>query len=298
MIAFQEITMRHILISKLALIMLCAMPMSACGDAGTGKQSATAKQPTLDPKVLGRWSSKDNAFTSDMGDLIITPNRVTFEYMGSAQMIVNQDYVSLKWDNDKQDSFCGDEMPPVAIIEPISDGVSNQDLGVQITFYPKGKLPEADRGNDIGSCKTSDWKKWEKPLPQPDSPVLDSKIFGRWVETESLDEQNFGDVTITADRITFQKIGSANMIVHQDYVSLKWDDNKTDPSWGDAVKPPAVSIRSITRGIYNNELGVQMAFYSKDPLSLKERPLHYNASMIINWAKPLLKPKSMNTTKR
>jgi hypothetical protein len=281
--------MRHIMISKLAFIMLLAMPMSACGDAGTGQQSATAKAPALDSKVLGRWSSKDNAFTSDMGDLIITPNRVTFEYMGSAQMIVHQGYVSLKWDNDKQDPFCRGGMPLVAIIEPITDGVNNQDLGVRITFYPKGKLPEADKGNDISWCKTSDWKKWKKPLPQSDPPVLDPKIFGRWEETESFDEQSFGDVTITADRITFQKIGSARMIVHQDYVSLKWDDNKTNPSWGDTVKPLAVSIRSITRGIYNNELGVQMAFYDRDPLSLKQRPIHRNASSITNWAKPLSK---------
>jgi hypothetical protein len=56
--------MRHIMISKLALIMLCAVPMSACGDAGAGQQPATAKAkpasvpavaPALDPKFLGLW---------------------------------------------------------------------------------------------------------------------------------------------------------------------------------------------------------------------------------------------------
>jgi hypothetical protein len=158
--------MRHIMISKLALIMLCAVPMSACGDAGTGQQSAVkakpasmpAAAPALDPKFLGQWEEMVIEKDQEFGDMTITPDRIIFEKISAAQMTVHKDYVSLKWDDPKKALLCvGNTKVEAAVIRTRLLGYPRVRQGVRIYFLFKDQPPKADIAADLNVCSATIW---------------------------------------------------------------------------------------------------------------------------------------------
>jgi hypothetical protein len=159
--------MRHIMISKLALIMLCAVPMSACGDEGAGQQPAAAKAkpasmpaaaPALDPKFLGQWEETGIEKDQEFGDMTITPDRIIFEKISAAQMTVHKDYVSLKWDDPAKALLCvGNTKVEAAVIRTRILGDINKRQGVRIYFLFKDQPPKADIDADPNVCSATIW---------------------------------------------------------------------------------------------------------------------------------------------
>jgi hypothetical protein len=166
--------MRHIMISKLALIMLCAVPMSACGDEGAGQQPAAAKAkpasvpaavPALDPKFLGQWEERTKSNTPEFGDVTMTLNKITFAKIGSAQMTVHEDYVSLKWDGNSKNVLCSEgNKPEAAIISLFNYGTNNSNPDLDITFFGKefyfeGRPAFEGFRTTLNVCVSGNWKK-------------------------------------------------------------------------------------------------------------------------------------------
>jgi hypothetical protein len=165
--------MRHVMISKLALIMLCAVPMSACGDAGAGQQSAASKQPTsvpaaapaLDPKFLGQWEQTWMEKDQEFGDMTITQGRIIFEKLSAAQMTVHKDYVSLKWDDPEKAFLCvGNTKVEAATIRPYA----HYDNTIIIHFFFKDQPPKPEIEGDPNVCSFAIWRRpwtqaeWDK----------------------------------------------------------------------------------------------------------------------------------------